>query len=222
MSLDQYHHIFLFNIFFLVLIIRSNEKMSSTTFHRVSVLFCTIFLLSILRLTQQYTYSCDPNASCGCSSNSASVGRIVGGESAGMSTWSWAVSISIKSNSLCGGAVLSSTWIITAAHCMPGILPSQVIVYAGSNTRFSGQSRTVSRIIVHPSYNSTTKVNDIALIQLNSPLLMASSVKSICIPSVNSTTLSAGEWPPAGLYVCYIIIFLFFTSRKKSMTLHRL
>ena len=212
MSLDQYHHIVLVDIFLLVLIIRSNEQMSSTTFHCARILFCTIFLLSLSQPSHQYIYSCDPNASCGCSSNSASVSRIVGGESAGTSTWGWTVSISIKGISLCGGAILSSTWIITAAHCMPGVSPSQIIVYAGSNTRFAGQSRTASRIIVHLNYNSSTKQNDIALIQLSTPFTMTSSVKSICMPSVNSTILSAGEWPPVGLYVCYIIIFLFFTS----------
>jgi secreted trypsin-like serine protease len=174
-----------------------------------------VLLLFVARSNQQYTYSCDSNAACGCSFNSASVSRIVGGETAGTNTWGWAVSISIGGGSLCGGSILSSSWIITAAHCLNGISPSQVIVYAGSNTRFSGQNRVASSIFVHPSYNSATKINDIAIIQLTTPLTMLSSaVKPICIPSVDSSTLSAGEWPSAGLYVSYIIWFSFSINSK--------
>ncbi|CAF0944603.1 unnamed protein product [Rotaria sordida] len=161
-----------------------------------------MLLFVIVQPSYQYTYSCNSSASCGCSSNSAAVTRIVGGESAGTSTWGWAVSISIRGTSLCGGAILSSSWIITAAHCVSGISASQVTVYAGSNTRYSGQSRVASSITVHPSYVNTTKVNDIALIRLSTPLTMSSStVKIICIPSVSSATLLASEWPSADLYV---------------------
>ncbi|CAF3748788.1 unnamed protein product [Rotaria sp. Silwood1] len=172
------------------------------TFNSVTILPCTVLLFVIIQPSFQYVYSCNSTVACGCSSNAASVTRIVGGESAGTSTWGWAVSISISGTSLCGGAILSSSWIITAAHCVNRISPSQVYVYAGSNTRFSGQSRVASSITVHPSYVSSTKVNDIALIRLGTALTMSSStVSKICIPSVSSTTLSAGEWPSAGLAV---------------------
>lgn len=173
------------------------------TFSVLTVIFSTLVLFTNSQSSQQYTYVCNASVACGCSSNPASVTRIVGGESAGTSTWNWAVSIFINGTSLCGGAILSSSWIITAAHCTTDMLPYQVIVYAGSNTRFSGQSRVASRIINHQSYSHTTYRNDIALIQLSTPLTMTSTVKAICLPAVSSATLSAGEWPSANLYVCY-------------------
>ena len=192
----------------------TQDKMPLTS-NTVATVLCAVLLLGFSRSSHQYTYSCDSNAPCGCSSSPASVSRIVGGETAETNTWSWAVSISIGGSSLCGGAVLSSSWIITAAHCVPSVSPSQVIVYAGSNTRFSGQSRVASRVIVHPSYVSGTFENDIALIQLSTPLTMTSAVKPICLPSISSATLAAGEWPPAGYYVCYIIsVFLFEINNK--------
>ncbi|CAF0906363.1 unnamed protein product [Adineta ricciae] len=167
--------------------------------------YCTVLLLVLVQQTHQYLYSCDPTVSCGCSPNSATVSRIVGGETAATSTWSWAVSISINNQALCGGSVISSSWVITAAHCVSGLAASKVTVYAGSNARFSGQSRVASSITVHPSYVSSTHVNDIALIRLSSPLTISnSSVKPVCIPSVDSATLSAGEWPAAGLSVVAI------------------
>ncbi|CAF1570570.1 unnamed protein product [Adineta steineri] len=162
-------------------------------------------LLITIGPSYQYNYSCDSSATCGCSSRSTRVTRIVGGETAGANNWGWVVSIEVETTGdrvkLCGGSILSSTWIITAAHCMSGATASKVTVYAGSNAKHAGQSRVASTITVHPSYNSNTKVNDIALIKLSTPLTMSTAVKPVCIPSVSSATLAAGEWPPANLYV---------------------
>ena len=143
-----------------------------SVFHGAATILSIMLLLDILQPSYQYTYPCNSSVACGCSSNPASVTRIVGGESAGSSTWGWAVSISISGTSLCGGAILSSLWIISAAHCLSGVSASQVTIYAGSNTRYSGQSRVASAITVHPSYVSSTKVNDIALIRLSTALTM--------------------------------------------------
>lgn len=167
-----------------------------------TILFCTTLLLVLVRSSESYSYSCDVNAACGCASGTTSTARIVGGEIAQSNTWTWAVSLSLGGSSLCGGAVLSSTWIITAAHCVKNLPASQVRVYAGSIVRFDGQSRTAASITVHPNYNSVTNVNDIALIRLRTPLSTGnSSVRPICIPSVDAATLAAGEWPPADLFV---------------------
>ncbi|CAF2910948.1 unnamed protein product [Rotaria sp. Silwood2] len=165
--------------------------------------FFILILLSIIRSTHQTVYTCSASASCGCSMNSAIVNRIVGGEAASSGTWGWAVSISIADRSLCGGSIISSSWVITAAHCAEGVLASQFIVYAGSNTQWYGtQTRNVSRIILHSGYNPATYENDIALLKLASPLNMSNPyVSSICLPSVSQTTLSAGEWPSVGTNV---------------------
>ncbi|CAF3128995.1 unnamed protein product [Rotaria socialis] len=111
-------------------------KFTLNTATIISILWA-LFLLVIIQPSHEYLYTCDLNAACGCSSNSASVSRIIGGETAGTSTWCWAVSISIGGSSLCGGSILSSSWILIAAHCMSGVSASQVTIYAGSNTRFS-------------------------------------------------------------------------------------
>lgn len=55
-------------------------------------------------------------------------------------------------------------------------------------------------MIVHPRYDSATMENDIALLQLSSPLTMSDlNVAVICMPVVDSSTLTAGEWPLADL-----------------------
>jgi hypothetical protein len=165
--------------------------------------FLMIVLLSIVRSSHQTIYPCDPSASCGCSTNSAVLSRIVGGEPANSSTWGWTVSISIADTYLCGGSIISSSWVVTAAHCANGFVASQFTIYAGSNIVFDGtQIQTASQVIVHPSYNPATYENDIALLQLASPLSMSDlGVSQICLPSISSAVLAAGEWPPANTSV---------------------
>ena len=173
-----------------------------------------LIILSIATPTQQYVYSCNTTAACGCSNHPASMTRIVGGEAAGTSTWGWAVSIFITPGGLCGGAVLSSRWIISAAHCFVDTNASDIFIFAGSNTQWMGQYRGCSSLIVHPNYNDETKENDIALLQLNSPLNMSdSNVKRICMPSVGAEVLVASEWPSAGVYVSDVFCDTFGYSR---------
>lgn len=165
-------------------------------------LFSLILLLTVVELCSSTYYSCNSSSSCGCATSSAALSRIVGGEAAASQTWGWAVSLLIG-NALCGGSIISNSWVLTAAHCVSGAIASQITVYAGSTVRLSGtQTRYVSRIIVHSSYSSSTFVNDIALLQLSSAFnLNDPSVSVICIPSVSSTTYSTSEWPAAGTTV---------------------
>ncbi len=167
------------------------------------MLFSIILLLVVIRPSYEVIYSCNTTVSCGCSAKPVSITRIVGGESASAATWNWAVSISINDRYLCGGSIISSSWILTAAHCVNGYIASQIKIYAGSILLRTGtQSRVSSQIIMHPFYEPVTYVNDIALLRLSSPLSMNdSSIGVICIPSVTSATLSAGEWPPVGTTV---------------------
>ncbi|CAF3621566.1 unnamed protein product [Rotaria sordida] len=161
------------------------------------ILFCMLIFLCIVQSSAQAVYTCNSNASCGCSTNSTTVNRIINGETAEATAWSWTVSLLIEFSYFCGGSILSDSWIITAAHCMEKVKPSDVIVYAGSNIRFTGsQSRKPSRIVVHPNYDSSAYTNDIALIELSFPLnMMDSSIHTLCLPSVHSSILANGEWP---------------------------
>lgn len=172
-----------------------------------------IILLITIQTNGQVTYPCDPADVCGCSTNSVSASRIVGGENADGETWGWVVSLSIANTYICGGSIISSSWILTAAHCVHDFIRSPIIVYAGSTTRWSGtQIRQVEEIIVHFDYEPTTYTNDIALLRLASPLNMDDpSVSQICVPSVDSTLLATDEWPLNGTYVSVLSV-----GRKKN------
>jgi secreted trypsin-like serine protease len=165
--------------------------------------FSIIILLTVIQSSYQVIYPCNPWAVCGCSTNPVSITRIVEGEDAATATWGWAVSIYLADTYLCAGSIISNSWVITAAHCVNRYTASQIRIYAGSIFQGTGtQSRVSSQIIMHPFYQPDTYVNDIALLRLSFPLSMNDpSIGVICIPSVASAILSAGEWPPAGTTV---------------------
>ena len=132
------------------------------------------------------TYSCWSNSTCGCSSNSAVLTRIIGGEEAQTNTWGWAVSIRSRNNHICGGSLISSDLILTAAHCLVSIKTiSSISVTAGSKyLSIINQQRFVSETYIHQNYNPNTYVNDIALIHLSSPFDMNDKALAlICLPS---------------------------------------
>ena len=171
-------------------------------------LFSIVILFVIVQPTYQKLYSCNPSDVCGCSLHSASVSRIVGGENAGASTWSWVASINISNVEFCGGSIISASWIITAAHCVQYYLNSSISISVGSNAKFNGtQNQLVSKIIIHPQFDGYTFENDIALLYLDPPLNMADpNVRTICMPNVSQSILDSQEWPVPQTSVSVIVV----------------
>ncbi|XP_077054499.1 serine protease 60.1 [Siphateles boraxobius] len=123
--------------------------------------------------------------------------RIVGGVDAFEGSWPWQVSLhsSTYGGHFCGGSLINSEWVLTAAHCLPGVSASSLRVYLGKRTQQGVNTYEISRnvvtIIVHPSYDSQTSDNDIALLRLSSTVTFNDYIRPVCLAAQNSV-FSAG------------------------------
>ncbi|TRZ00048.1 hypothetical protein DNTS_033590 [Danionella cerebrum] len=111
--------------------------------------------------------------------------RISGGHAAPEGAWPWQVSIQQSFRHLCGGSIISHTWIITASHCfVKNCNIARLLVVAGVNSRFKlgrgVQYRLVQEVILHENFNRFYYDNDVALIQLRRPLHFTSHVQPLC------------------------------------------
>lgn len=120
--------------------------------------------------------------------------RIVGGTQSTEGNWPWVVSLQDSSASntydghYCGGTLINANWVLTAAHCVDGNKASDFVVRVGAwDLSTSGKNGTrvaISRILIHPSYDSSTNNNDLALLQL------ATSQTSTAIPVISASSMS--------------------------------
>lgn len=98
---------------------------------------------------------------------------IVGGSTASEGEFPFMASIQTKgahgtSGHFCGGSVIGTRWVLTAAHCLVGTKPGEIQVAVGRTNiddLSTGQTLKVKRIVVHPDYEETDTF-DAALIRV--------------------------------------------------------
>ncbi|XP_019955253.2 transmembrane protease serine 3 [Paralichthys olivaceus] len=112
--------------------------------------------------------------------------RIVGGNISRPGQFPWQVSLHYSSEHLCGGSIITSRWILTAAHCVYGFAdPSMWVVHVGLTEQLvhGAQSLAVEQIIYHARYRPKGLDFDIALMKLTMPLVFNGFVEPICLPN---------------------------------------
>jgi len=130
--------------------------------------------------------------------------QIVGGSDATQGEFPWQAMLLIGREQYfsCGGTLVARDWIVTAAHCLTipqsggkflTESPENVLVVMGGHllnaTNPNEQVRYAKQLIIHPSYNSATENNDIALIQLRSPVTLNEYVSTIRVANNSDAAL---------------------------------
>lgn len=125
--------------------------------------------------------------------------RIAGGDKSKSGEFPWMMAIlqRISDNRYqyaAGGSLVHPSIVMTTAHSVASIPMDKLIVRAGGwdiqseSTNAGHQDRTVKRIIYHSLYNNRTLTNDIALLVLDRPFQIGSSINTICLPPSNVFT----------------------------------
>ncbi|KAH8387375.1 hypothetical protein KR093_006698, partial [Drosophila rubida] len=121
-------------------------------------------------------------------------GRVVGGVDATKGQFPHQISLRNRGSHSCGGSILSSYWVLTAAHCVTNtndngtieVYPaSNLNIRAGSNDRLSGGVLVqVVEIIVHEDYGNF--LNDLAVLRVEKPFIFSDNIQPISLPSENT------------------------------------
>ncbi|XP_077372408.1 ovochymase-2 isoform X2 [Festucalex cinctus] len=116
--------------------------------------------------------------------------KVVGGTEAIHGSQPWLVSLRKKGFHFCGGVILSSRWIMTAAHCFlsfsKGFLSGVTVVVGEYDRRVEDaeeQVISIQSVSFHEKYHHDVPMSfDVALVQLDQNMKLGSFVQPLCLP----------------------------------------
>ncbi|XP_050420474.1 venom protease-like [Adelges cooleyi] len=125
--------------------------------------------------------------------------RIAGGEIPKLGEWSWAVTLGYRNKYKpydplqwsCGGSLISDRYVLTSAYCTIETGQTKLSVARLGDLSLdpdvddgaSPQDIPIEKIIAHESYDRRKRVNDIALLKLESAAVFNKHVQPICLPT---------------------------------------
>ncbi|XP_039084012.1 serine protease 44-like [Hyaena hyaena] len=110
--------------------------------------------------------------------------RVVGGVPVPRRKWPWQASLQMEGKHVCGGSLIASQWVMTAAHCITG--HKKYTVRLGGKSLYPNSTTTlvvpVEDIVCHRSFDATTLRHDIALVLLAFAVNYSSYIQPVCLP----------------------------------------
>nr|CAH0107898.1 unnamed protein product [Daphnia galeata] len=132
------------------------------------------------------------------------VGRIFGGTTSVKNSWPFMVGLrkSGVNGVFCGGSLISTTRVLTAARCIEKLSLRAIktlTVSLGMNNQGNQQdvknphdaqgTRRVTRAVFHKDYNAKTNFNDVAILTIDPPVIYTKDISPVCLPRASVTAV---------------------------------
>ncbi|OCT59118.1 serine protease 33-like [Xenopus laevis] len=117
--------------------------------------------------------------------------RIVGGHTTKNGKWPWQAIVVIPNQFIFGGTLISSKWVLSAAHWLASEEPANVDVILGAFNLIKDRNEhppiKAKQINIHPDFNPSTLLANIALIELSESVSYTVYILPICLPAPQMT-----------------------------------
>ena len=131
--------------------------------------------------------------------------RVINGAPISINTTPYQVALVRSSESknlyqgqFCGGSIIATSWILTAAHCVETLAAADILAVSGIQTLPDGPAprgttaSAVKSIIIHPLWDlDGFRLHDVALLELTRPLRFGPTVQPINLADSTPTSGNA-------------------------------
>nr|XP_006012320.1 PREDICTED: suppressor of tumorigenicity 14 protein-like isoform X2 [Latimeria chalumnae] len=131
---------------------------------------------------------------CECGQRKVRASRIVGGNKTVAGQWPFQVSLQVLGQHVCGGTLVSCSWVLSARHCFKNFREKEnwtVVLgqhYLNHVDNENLQRRAIKRIL---NYNSDVTDGgydyDIVLLELEKPAQYTDFIQAACLPPITAS-----------------------------------